>query len=193
MKNFQSIRSTLTMVCAFACLFVFLAVSACAQTTLTRRCPGAAPTPGYAKIDLLNSGDINLVPCASKNVLLNGVTFAGSGLTLNGLSGTSQTFAVAANDTASVNSTGTAHTFRFPITGITGASRSTFLPFFDGQNTLAKSTVSWNGTQYLFDNATANATFKLKMTPASGAGYFEVGSLTTALQLNQTTGQFAVT
>lgn len=177
-----------------------LAISAFSQTTLTRRCPGVAPATGYSRIELLSSGDINFVPCSTKNILLRGSIFSGGGgggdftFSLNGLTAATQTFATGAADTAAIVSTGTAHTFNNPITAVSGASRTGYFPFFDTSNTLAKSPFQFNGTDFLFNNATNNATFKMKLTPATnaGSGYFEVGNLTTALQVLQASNQVAV-
>src|SRR5690606_3420876 len=117
------------------------AISQSRTNRLWRPCPD---TTQQAKVEIEPDGDINIVPCPLGTFLLNGSPTTPTGLaTLNGLVGSSQTFgAPTAADTAAWSSAGTEHTLQLPIRSVSGASRSTYLPYFDGENTLAKSEFS---------------------------------------------------
>jgi hypothetical protein len=60
-------------------LFVF-AISGNAQNTIfTRTCAGQNPTVKQSKMEMTRDGDINMVPCATRTVLVNGVPLVGLG------------------------------------------------------------------------------------------------------------------
>lgn len=172
------IRNNKLLIFTFLLVVIFLtACEAKGQKTteLFRTCPGAAPSPAKALVQIEKDGDINLVPCATKAVFINGASSAGLLSSLNGLTAATQLFAVAANDTASFSSATATHTLRLPITAISGSSRTNFFPFFDAANTFAKSPFSWNGTGYAFNNTALNANWRLEFIPNDATGSFTVG------------------
>ncbi len=134
----------------YKCIAVIVFVLALAVSNLFAQrasrifdnCPN---TTAKAEVKLLK-GNVVITPCPTKTLIYNGSPFSPTGLTtLNGIAGATQTFASGVNDTTGIVSAGTAHTFNFPISAISGASRTGFLPIFDGQNTLAKSLISQTG------------------------------------------------
>lgn len=214
-------------------------------TELFRRCAGAAPSPTRALVEVQKDGDVNIVPCAGRSIFINGGTTAGlitslNGLTastqlfaigttgtdfnivsgtathtfnfptassanrgllssanwttfnnklgsLNGLTASTQLFAIGAADTAAFSSVTATHTLNLPITAVSGSSRTTFFPYFDAQNTLATSPFSWNGTTFTFDNSSGPlATFNM----ATGVFTFGNNPTSAQIQLNATANTF---
>jgi hypothetical protein len=107
--------------------------------------------------------------------------------TFNGLSSTTQSLAIGATDTAAWSSLTSTHTLGLPITAVSGSSRTSYFPYFNGANTFATSPFSWNGTSYQFRNTTLDDTFGFSFTPtvANTTGSLLIGSaLSTSLELN---------
>jgi hypothetical protein len=129
-----------------AFLFVLAVSNIFAQTAsrLFGNCPN---TTIKAEIKV-EKGNLVLKPCPTKTLLYNGSPFSISGLaSLNGIVAATQTFATpTAADTVSWLSAGSEHTLRLPITAVSGTSRTNFLPYFTGQNTLGKSLISQTGS-----------------------------------------------
>ena len=97
---------------------------------------------------------------------------ASGGITsLNGLTAAAQNFgAITANDAASWTSAADTHTLQLPITAVSGAARTGFLPFYDGANSLGKSSIE-------------QTTNKLTMFPGnvSGSGLYGIFDAATNL------------
>lgn len=169
-------------------LFIFAAlvlISACEtfgqrQNTLQRRCAGGAPVVPFAKVEVERDGDVNIIPCSGRSFFLNGSAFGTGVANLNGLTATTQTFAIGAADTAAFSSVTSTHTLNLPITAVSGATRTNFFPYFNAQNTLAKSPFSWDATLYTFNNTALNSNFKMTLTPSNTTGNFQVGDSTSA-------------
>lgn len=127
-------------------LFLILALSftAFGQGTSQKLTFPCAGSTSKASISFTRNGDVNIVPCPTRNVLFNGSATGVGIANLNGLGTNPQTFAIGAADTAIWNSSGSTHTLNLPISSISGASRSTYLPYFNTANTLAKSEIRYN-------------------------------------------------
>ena len=163
----------------FLALLGLLPSSAFGQTELSRRCPGAFPSPANAGVTIAKDGGITLIPCSGKTVAVTGIT--GTGITsLGGQLGGTQTLATAANDTASWSSATNTHTLRLPITSVTGTSRTNYFPYFSGANALTKSPFSFGLTTNTFNYNTTDfdCTFCMSLRPSNTsdeAGAFSVG------------------
>lgn len=168
-------------------LIIFLllfALTSNAQQRILGRCANSAAKAEIA----FNVGNINLKPCPTKAIQLNGVNISLTGLALlNGISGSTQTFSYLTGDTAGISSAGTTHSFTSPISAISGTNRTNYLPYFTGANTFGKSGISWDGTEALINNAADDSTFTFQFLPSSTVGVFDIGSPTNSFQVNQQT------
>jgi hypothetical protein len=172
-RNYDIIFTLLLMAAAvFATAFQAHGQS---TTILSRKCPGPTPSPAVAKVEVTKTGDVAITPCSGKSITLNGESPETVINSINGETGASQTFATAANDTASWSSATGVHTLRLPITAVSGSSRTSYFPYFNAANTLAKSPLSWDGTTYTFQNTAGNSSFVFNFTPNASSGSFMVG------------------
>lgn len=192
------IRPIITKITMAAALALFLLTPAFGQRTyeiFRTACPGATPSPANPFVTVTPAGAISLVTCTGQGVTINGTPITGgSGITsLNSLTPTVQTFATAANDTFGIVSSGSTHTFRTPITSVSGTSRTTFFPYFNAQNTLAKAPFSWDGTAFTWNNTALNSTFPMLFDPTSGSGSFIVGNDGASLFLDQANSAIEIT
>jgi hypothetical protein len=164
--------------------------------TLERRCAGSAPVVPFAKVEVQRNGDINIRPCSGRAILLNGSPIATGIGTLNGLTASTQIFALGAADTAAFSSATSTHTLNLPITAVSGASRTNFFPFFNAANTFAKSPFLWNGLIYQWNNTALNSEYTMDFVPNLADGEFRVGDYTTTptnfLTLSQSSNAFTV-
>lgn len=141
--------------------------------------PSATCTPGIRTTPLIvyrSDSPAGIYYCKTDGTWARVDT--GALLSLNGLTATTQTFAVpTAADTAAWSSVTATHTLSLPITSVSGSSRTNFFPNFSAANTLAKTPYSWSGTTYLWQNTAQNNTFSMGFTPGgtSGDGFFSVG------------------
>jgi len=158
--------------------------------TISRPCPA---TTTLAVVEVRKDGNVNIVPCPTKTLWVRGAPFSITGISsLNGLIGSTQTFAIAAGNFAAWNSASTTHTLTLPITSLGGAARSGFVPYFDGENSLGKSGFTFDGTSsYAQTNAAGTATFKTIFNASNIAGRFAAGdcdaSRQTCIDLSKTT------
>ena len=60
-------------------LLIFPVLHADAQTNFFRTCPGTNPTIKVAQVAVTKDGNVNIIPCATKSVLVNGVALSGLG------------------------------------------------------------------------------------------------------------------
>lgn len=159
-------------------------------TPLTYPCPGVPLSK--SRLQFTRTGDINVIPCPSKSLLINGLPIAGTFASLNGLTANIQTFAApTAADSASWVSSGSAHSLRLPILSISGTNRTNYLPFFNAANTLAKSDIIYSPTTFELYKASP---FRFFFSPASenvvigkqgsSDGAIEMFSVTTSIRNN---------
>jgi hypothetical protein len=164
-------------------LFLFSPVFAQTSDKITYPCPG---TSTRASIQFTRNGDINLVPCPSRNILFNGSATGVGIANLNGLGVNPQFFAVGAADSAVWSSSGSTHTLSLPISSISGSSRSTYLPYFDASNTLAKSQIKYTGTTF---DVFPGGAFRFGMdTSGKVVNFGDLTGLDNYISLNDSTG-----
>lgn len=177
------------------------------QYTAANSKPLFAPCPATttkAEIKIYD-GDVVLKPCSTKKtVFASGsvVDFTGTSIiglpsgqagvqTINGLTATSQTFAIGAADTAAFSSTTSTHTLNLPITQVIGTSRITYLPYFSAANVLTKSNIKY--TASTFDMFPASD-FRFGMdTSGKVINFGDLTNLDTVLSLNDTSGNISLT
>ena len=128
-----------------------------------RQCP--APDKSVrAEVKITSNGDVDVVPCPNRNLLLRGSLFSGGSggsggvANLNGLVGASQTFAFGTNGiTPNWVSAGTTHTFNIPLasSSSTGLLNPTLFNLFNNKLSGSLSTTylpRWDGTQLVNSN-----------------------------------------
>ena len=153
-------------------LVLLFALSACGQSPRVQRLyQSCANSTVQAEVRIEN-GDIILKPCVGKKAYYKGLEIGNGGgapndggggsssgiASLNGLTGSTQTFLFGTNDAGSISSTGTVHTFNNPISAVSGAARTGFMPYFDAANTLGKSFVEQTGNKIRMFPANINST-----------------------------------
>ena len=163
----------------FTCFVLLTAIvlTACdlfgqSSTTLARPCTGFGATPKKATVEIDKEGDISIVPCNGRSVLIGGNSPGSFISSINGQTALSQTFAPpAASDTASWFSNGGVHTLRLPITGVTGSNRVGWLPVFQKDNVLTKSRLQQNPFNGAFEFYDAAGMFNFQLNPEEGTAY----------------------
>lgn len=84
-------------------------------TTVSRKCPGASPSPARALVDVEKDGDVQITPCSGRSVFVGSTLSTALLNSLNGLTGATQTFAVGTTGTDfAIVSASTTHTFNLP-------------------------------------------------------------------------------
>ena len=134
---------------------VLLSVIACHSQSVNRiSTPCKTPYTGtIGSIQATTAGDLTYTPCTTRTSLFNGnVDF--SNATVTGLSGSGF---------------------------ISGTGTATFVPRFTSASVLGNTPLSWNGTQYDFQNTALNSNFIFQFLPSSAGGIFKFGDFTTTL------------
>lgn len=187
---------------------VAMALSVIAQGTQISRsaCPGPSPNPAQPIVEVTLRGAINLVPCAGQTVNISGSPGVGI-VSLNGLTGATQTFAVgSAGTNFNIISAGTVHTFNLPNASASnrglltaadwlsfssrlfnGGGSANAFPLYSAPNTVIASPLTYtNGEGYTFSNAGGTNTYLINLFPGPGSsGLVSFGDSFSGLTLDQ--------
>lgn len=154
-------------------IVLILAFAAFGQRTFT---PLTYPCPNLpsarSSLQFTRTGDINVIPCPAKNLLINGLPIAGTFASLNGLTSNVQTLSVGSGDIASWSSVGSDHQLKLPITSVTSpeVKRTGSIPYFTGINSLGASVIKQTTNKLAFFTPADN--FSLTIDQSTGVKLF---------------------